>query len=216
MKSALVLWCMVPLSALVIPACSRDQPTAPRLHALSGHVRLTGYLVDAEGRFAGTRVVGDADGVAVELVYGDQVIARTLSAHGAYRFTGLGPGGYFARARVIGSIGDRTRVVTIAGADITAGDTLRIASLGDIYPVPNPSALSTDFYFVLRDTEYVDVRVIDVAGNLVRSLHADEMWPGQRVVTWGGIDQRGRPAPPGLYWVTLVAGDDYRAQLLFR
>ena len=64
MKSPWIAWCVVLLRTAVLPACSRDQPSAPGLHSISGHRRLTGYLVDVNGRFAGTRAVAPRDAAA--------------------------------------------------------------------------------------------------------------------------------------------------------
>jgi hypothetical protein len=202
--------------ALVLPSCSRDQPAAPTLHSLSGHVRLTGFLVDAGGTFAGTRVVGDADGVRVDLLYGNRVVGSTLTKGGVYRFTGLGPGGYVARTRVVGDVGDDTEILTIANADVSANDTLRVVSVGDIYPVPNPVGSSTGLYFVLPDTEVVAVRILDPAGNVVRNLRVGQMAAGLNLLIWDVNDIAGHPVTGSLYWATLVAGTDVRAQLLFR
>ena len=58
--------------------------------------------------------------------------------------------------------------------------------------------------------------ILDVAGNSVRSLLDTVLAPGLHGVIWDGLDRDGHPATAALYWVTLVAGDDIRAQLLFR
>jgi len=207
---------IVLLVALALAGCSRDQPTAPGLYSLSGPVLLTGNLVDTAGVFVGKRLVTDADGVAVELLYGDNLIARTLTARGSYRFTGLGPGGYKTRVSRLGVIVDQTATLTIARGDLVVGDTLRVPSVGDIYPVPNPVVTSTTLYFDVPDTEVVAVRIYDMAGNVVRTLHAGELLPGVRWLSWNANDIMGRPVSPGLYWATVVAGTDMRAQLLFK
>jgi len=207
---------VVALSALAVPACSRDEPSAPRLHSLSGHLRLTGYLVYDDGRFAGTRVVGDADGVLVELIYGDRVVSQATTVDGVFTFAGLGAGAYVARTHVIGNIGDETEPLTISTFDIAAADTLRIASQGDLYPVPNPIGESTTIYFDLPDTEWVEVNILDMGGHTVRALRARELPAGSNAVVWNGLDQAGHRAGAAMYWVTLVSGEDVRAQLLFR
>src|SRR5687767_10488689 len=118
---------IVPLAALLL-GCSDDTPpaNAPGLHALSGSVVLTGYLVNVSGQVVGNRVVTDADGVEVELLFGTQVVATTTTVDGKYRFTGLAPGGYRARARVIGTIQDQTVVLTLQDSDLVSGDTLHL------------------------------------------------------------------------------------------
>ena len=216
MRSVRKLSRLLLLCAVLLPACSRDQPAAPGLHSLSGPVLLTGYLSDSIGTFQGTRLVTDADGVAVELLYGNQVVARTLTTRGIYRFTGLGPGGYVTRVQVVGTVGDRTEILTIARDDIVVRDTLRVASVGDIYPIPNPFGTSARLFFDVPDTAYATVRILDMAGNLVRPLYTGQLLPGVRSVTWYANDILGQPVTQALYWATYVAGEDVRAQLLFR
>src|SRR5262245_16678286 len=89
--------CAPLLAGLALAACEARDTTGPGFYTLSGHVTLTGYLVTPSGDFAGTKVVGDADGVPVELTFGDQVVARTQTVGGVYTFHGLAPGAYVAR-----------------------------------------------------------------------------------------------------------------------
>jgi len=208
-------WCIV-LGISTLAACAREQPSAPVLHSITGHLRLTGYFVDADGQFAGTRVLGDADGVTVELLHGSEIVGRTTTVGGIYRFTGLGPGDYVARSRVIGDIGDQTTPMVIAVADVSAADTLRLVARGDLMTVPNPFVYMTTVNFVAPDTMWVDLEVLDVGGNPVMSLMAHEVLPGHHAVFWYGRDQMDRRAAGSLFWVTYAAGHDVRAQLLFR
>lgn len=208
-------WCIV-LGISALAACSRDQPSAPQLHSISGHLRLTGYLVDANGAYAGTRVVGNADGVPVELLHGSEVVGRTTTVGGTYHFSGLRPGDYVARSRVVGDIGDQTTRMVIAVSDVSAADTLRLVSRGDLLPVPNPFVDTTQVYFLVSDTMWVDVRVLDVGGHIVQNLLTLEVLPAYHAVFWNGRDQGGRPVTDPLFWVTYVAGSDVRAHLLFK
>src|SRR5258706_8542916 len=84
---------------LLLSGCGRHSPAAPN-PGLSGPVVLVGYLTDSLGRFVGTRVFADADGIPVELVSGTNVVATTTTVRGRYIFTGLAPGSYAARTRV--------------------------------------------------------------------------------------------------------------------
>jgi hypothetical protein len=215
-RAARLAWCAVLLSSPLLAPCGREGPAAPGLHSISGHVVLRGYLVGSTGAFAGTRVIGDADGVPVELVQGTRVIARTTTVDGVYRFSGLGPGGYVARSRVMDGVGDDTAPLTIAVRDVAAADTLRLYSVGDLYPVPNPAQPSTVVFYGLADSTQVLIRVLDIAGETVRTIVDGGVSAGTHTVYWGGTGLDGNPAPPGLYWITLVAGTDRRAQLLFR
>jgi hypothetical protein len=208
-------WCMV-LGISALAACSRDQPSAPGLHSITGNVRLTGYLVDVNGKFAGTRVSGDADGVPVELLHGSKVVGRTTTADGIYRFSGLPPGDYVARSRVIGDIGDQTNPMVIAASDVSTADTLQLVSRGDLFPLPNPFVDSIHILFSVPDTVWVDVGILDVGCNAIGSLLADQAPPARYAVFWDGRDQTGHPVTGSLFWVTYVAGHDVRAHLLFR
>ncbi len=205
------------LALVAVLSCSRDQPTAPAgVHALSGRVRLTGYLVNADGSFAGTRVVDDADGVVVELAYGDQIVARTTTVRGAYRFAGLAPGGYQAQVQLAGILSDRTRTLTIVNADLVAGDTLRLRSVGDLYPTPNPSADTVAVIFNVPGSETVALTIRDPSGARVCSLVNQILPSGLYHILWDGRDESARVVTGPLYWITFEAEVDMRAQLLFR
>src|SRR5258707_3629968 len=106
--------------------------------------------------------------------------------------------------------------MTIANSDVESADTLQVISAGDIYPIPNPVGASTALYFSLADTVQVEVRILDMGGNLVRPLFKGELLPGYRSFTWNGDGLTGQPATQPFYWATLAAGGDGRAQLLFR
>ena len=196
--------------------CSHDPPTAPAgTFSLSGHVRLTGYLVAPDGHFAGTRVVDDADSVEVELRFGPTSLGRTLTRGGTYRFDGLHAGAYEVVANVFGDVADETQPLTIANRDLTSGDTLELASLGDLYPVPNPSPDAVVVYFDVADSADVDVRIIDLAGRIVSHVFSARV-QGLQQVLWTGRDDAGRLVSDRMYWITFEAGADKRAQLLFR
>jgi hypothetical protein len=228
MKLARFSSCAALLAAFLLAACSRKfaAPTAPGVYTLRGHVKLTGFLVDTTGDFAGTRVVGDADGVLVELVYGDKVVARTRTVHGVYTFHGVGTGGYVVRTARIGPLlYDETNPLTIPDFDVDAADTLRLVAQGaDFLVVPNPVRHDSMIYFFIGAAR-VDMRVVDLAGNLVRHIVNQRWFPaGTDVAGWDGTDDAGRPARDALYWLLFHAeypGDslgipDDRVQLLFR
>jgi hypothetical protein len=217
MKASRVFWLVTVMAATLTACSSDDPPSGPRLHAITGHVRLTGYLVARDGGYAGTRVMGDADGIPVELLRGGTVIARTTTVHGTYTFSDLPPSDdYVARSRVIGDIGDQTVALTIATYDVAAADTIRLASRGDLFPVPNPFVDSTQVYFAVLDTTRVDMNIVDVGGQTIKSLLSLPLQPGYQAVFWNGRDQAGRVVTGSLFWVTYVSGSDVRAALLFK
>ena len=209
-------WVLAAVVALMLPACGRDQPTAPQSHAMTGHVVLRGFLVDGGGRFAGTKVVGDADGVRVELLSGDKVIAHATTSHGVYSFGDIGAGAYIVRAPVIGNLTYQTDVVTITQTDLDVRDTLHVTSRGDIYPVPNPFGAATLGYFELPDSELVEGKILDLAGNTVRTLFSARLGNGLQQMLWDGFDDDGHGVTGAIYWMTLTEPTGTRGQLIFR
>jgi len=206
----------IALALVSLPACSTNSPSAPVLRAISGPIVLRGYLVDADGRFQGTRIVSDADGVKIELARGNRVVATTTTVDGVYRFSGLGTGAYVARTVTIGGVADTTEVLTVANSNVTVADTLRMDSRGDLYPAPNPFVQSTTVYFEVPDTTFADVTIRDLAGVLVRTLSSGPLAPGLQEVAWDGRNEEGNVAPAPIHWVVYVSEEDLRAQLLFR
>jgi hypothetical protein len=206
----------IPLCAAVLAACAREPPAAPQpLYTITGQLLLTGSVVDSDARYQGMRMLRP-DGIPVELLHGTQVVARTTTVGGSYRFPGLRPGDYVARSRVIGNLGDQTSPLIIAVADIEAADTLRLASRGDLFPVPNPLVDTTQVFFSVPDTMVVDINVQDVSGRHVKNLLTLEVSTRRQGVFWNGRDTQGRPATDSLYWVTFVAEHDTRMHLLFK
>jgi hypothetical protein len=220
-----IRWSIPLLMGLLIGACGRDEPTAPGFHTLTGHVTLTGYLVTPGGDFAGTRVVGDADGLPVELVFGSQVVARTLTTHGVYTFHGLAPGAYVARTAGAEPLYDETNALTIVHSDLAAADTLHLKAMGDLFPVPNPIGSHTVIYFYVDDTLLVDIQVDDLAGNHLRHVvNRFRFVPGLQAAGWDGRDDDGRRTPASIYWLKFLGLHepdtlglrDERIHLLFR
>lgn len=212
-----IRWIHAALATLAIAfsACT-PQPTGPQAHSITGHVKLTGFLVNSGGGFAGTKVVGDADGVPVELVYGSRVVARTTTVDGIYRFTGIAPGGYFARTNPVGPNADQTEDLTVANYDIAVADTLRLVSVGDLRPTPNPIGTGSWVYFEIPDSQYVEVKVHDMGGTPVRTLLAAFQPSGLRGAFWDGLNSSYVAAPGTNFWVTFVSGADARAHLVFK
>jgi hypothetical protein len=207
-------------AVLLIAGCAKPLSNQPSPHVLRGRVRLVGPEIAADGRFQRSRVVQDADGVPVELIFGGRggrVVAKTSTVAGEYRFDGLAPGGYAVRTAVYGPVSGQTRTLTIATADVVSLDTLVLASSGDLYPTPNPVGSATVITFALMDTQAVFLRVLDLNGVVVRTLlGGGQLIAGMHAVVWDGLDQAGVRRPDALYWLVLESNDDLRAQLLFR
>ncbi len=205
------------LAALTLAGCFRDLPTYPGLHAISGRVRLVGYLTAADGSFLGTRTVDDASGVPVELLYGETVLARTTTQAGAFRFPGLRPGGYRVRSVVFGPLSAKSTDLIVADRDVDTPTPLLLASAGDLFPAPNPLGVDgTWFHYLVPDSETIQVMVRDMAGGVVRRIADGEAPAGELVSHWDGLGAGHVPVTGSLFWVTFESGSDQRAQLLFK
>ncbi len=73
-------------------------------------------------------------------------------------------------------------------------------------PVPNPfNPATTIRYDVPPPGGLVTIRVYDVAGRLVRTLVDGVQTPGEKKVTWYGLDDRKVRAASGVYFCRMTA-----------
>ena len=217
-NTTLTLFLALALAGAVLAfGCGRDNPAAPATYSLSGRVRLVGRLTAANGQPSGSRLVDDADGVPVDLLLGSTVVARTHTVDGAWRFTGVAPGGYHVRANYGGSFGVSSTGLTVANRDVAAAAPIEMTAVGDLYAAPNPVDSTCAITFTSATALGVDVRVIALDGTVVRHLLVSSQEAVDQYLTlWDGRDDFGAVPPPGAYWMRYTLGSDRRAQLLFR
>ena len=72
----------------------------------------------------------------------------------------------------------------------------------------NPFKLQTNIQYTLRDSGPVQIRIYSVNGQLVRTLREDLATPGSYEARWNGQDDSGRPAPSGVYFVSIKQGTE--------
>ncbi|HEU4725019.1 MAG TPA: T9SS type A sorting domain-containing protein [Candidatus Eisenbacteria bacterium] len=72
---------------------------------------------------------------------------------------------------------------------------------------PNPFRAATDFTFHLEQQASVRVAVYDVRGREVVMLDESFRVPGDHPARWDGRDRYGRPAPAGIYFVSVRTRD---------
>jgi hypothetical protein len=89
---------------------------------------------------------------------------------------------------------------TLAGV----GDTPR-ASAALLGNAPNPFDHATDIAYRVTTATPVQLRVYDVSGRLVKSLHEGIAPRGAYTVSWDGTDQAGHRAPSGVYFCSMVS-----------
>jgi choice-of-anchor B domain-containing protein len=80
------------------------------------------------------------------------------------------------------------------------------AALAFRAPAPNPSSGAVRFSLDLPVATDVRIDVLDLAGRRVRELYRAPTHAGTLVLLWSGDDDRGRAAPPGVYFVRATAG----------
>jgi hypothetical protein len=71
---------------------------------------------------------------------------------------------------------------------------------------PNPFRDGVAFHIVLSTTDDVEVRVVDVAGRLVRHFETRHLSPGEHALRWDGRDGAGARSPGGMYFVRVRSG----------
>jgi hypothetical protein len=74
--------------------------------------------------------------------------------------------------------------------------------------VPNPFNPTTSLHFNLPRDSYVDMKIYDVAGRLVRSLVSGARLAGANEVRWNGTDSGGHAVASGTYFARLVIDDE--------
>ncbi|MEZ4648277.1 MAG: FlgD immunoglobulin-like domain containing protein [Candidatus Eisenbacteria bacterium] len=91
------------------------------------------------------------------------------------------------------------------------------ASRDDIFlsVAPNPFFETVDVRFSLPTTRAIDARIIDASGRLVAPLFRGDLASGDHAVSWNGRDERGRPAPAGVYWVRVRVGTAQTSEQTF-
>jgi hypothetical protein len=202
---------------LVVAGCGDKTASAPPTSfTLDGSVTLTGASTSAIGGYLGPRVVTDADGVPVDLLFGANVTATTTTSRGHYAFSGLRAGTYRVRARALAGIEVVSNDLTLGQSNLTAA-TLALQSRGGLFPFPNPSADTVTTTFFLAGDEDASLRLYDRSGNLQRVLLEGTMPGGVNRMPWDGRDLHGTRVPAGFYWMTLSElGLLTRVELIFR
>ena len=76
---------------------------------------------------------------------------------------------------------------------------------------PNPFRQITNISFdIEKNIQSMKLRIFDVAGQLVKSLHSMPITQGSSQIRWDGCDNDGKRLPSGIYFLELHA-EDFRA-----
>jgi len=82
--------------------------------------------------------------------------------------------------------------------------------------VPNPFVSTTRIEYRVTRAGFARVRVLDVAGRIVRDLGRSPAAPGANRVAWNGTGADGRAVAPGIYFVRLDGPDGSRTRRIVR
>jgi flagellar hook assembly protein FlgD len=72
---------------------------------------------------------------------------------------------------------------------------------------PNPFDGSTQITFKIRFDAYVELRIFNNGGSLLRTLLSADHKAGQYTIDWDGNNYRGLPVPSGVYFYRVRAGN---------
>ena len=97
-----------------------------------------------------------------------------------------------------------------------------VTGIGDEQPrgvvffgaVPNPFNPMTSLRFSLPRDGYVDLKIYDVAGRLVRTLASGSRPAGANDVRWNGTDDTNHAVASGTYFARLVVDDEVEIKTL--
>jgi len=79
---------------------------------------------------------------------------------------------------------------------------------------PNPFNPKTTLRFFLKEPARVRLEIYDIAGRRIRGLLDAEAQPGEHIVQWNGLDEKGRRAPSGVYFAVMTAAGEHQTRKL--
>lgn len=92
------------------------------------------------------------------------------------------------------------------GAPAAIESVSRAGSVG-LRACPNPFKQGATLTCTTPAAVAAELRILDAAGRLMRTLGAPAASTGPRLLAWDGRDQAGARVPPGVYFCRLEAGD---------
>jgi hypothetical protein len=125
------------------------------------------------------------------------------------------PGSWYD-ACVLGVTGDWVMYAIYRQVNCGAGVGEEVMASGDLAllakPEPNPFSSETRLRFILTGEQSVDLAVYDIHGRRVCTL-AGGLYPaGSHTEVWSGKAPDGTALSPGIYFVSLEAGDSRSTQ----
>jgi flagellar hook assembly protein FlgD len=73
---------------------------------------------------------------------------------------------------------------------------------------PNPFSVSTEFRYVMTEDAAVTLYIRDISGRMIKTFVPQKETVGENSVVWDGTNDQGQKASPGIYFYTLVSGQN--------
>jgi hypothetical protein len=100
---------------------------------------------------------------------------------------------------------------TVGAETASEGSVERLTLLPN---TPNPFAASTSIHFAVPSATRGSLKIVDVAGRVVRTLIDGTIPAGRGQITWDATNQAGRRVPAGVYWARLETAEGSAARKL--
>lgn len=94
------------------------------------------------------------------------------------------------------------------GGGVTAVTPQPRATVIAMKASPNPFKKSTSISFIAPRAGSGDLKILTVAGQVVRRLTLPAGGSGEQTVVWDGMDHNGAPVPSGIYYCVVGTGSD--------
>jgi hypothetical protein len=69
---------------------------------------------------------------------------------------------------------------------------------------PNPFRESAEIRYQLEKQSAVELKIYNLRGQVVRTLHQGQQTKGEQVLAWEGCDDRAQPVAAGIYLVRMT------------
>lgn len=73
--------------------------------------------------------------------------------------------------------------------------------------VPNPFKENITISYSLQNTSFVNLRILDISGRVIKTLYNGEDKQGSHSIIWRGLDESGQRVNSGVFFYYLDAGD---------
>lgn len=105
--------------------------------------------------------------------------------------------------------------------DITAPDTANGVEeikyqLKPTKNYPNPFVDETQIEFTVETPSNCSAVIVNMSGELIKSIDLGNLTEGKQTFTWNGIDGQGNLAPKGFYICKIISGSDLLIQKIIK